>query len=280
MLISSVLAAYCTIRPLRENSRYQLDRTCRLYGEHLGRPATCADLTDLAVSKWLLWLEDSGYAGESVFGHRARLLGLWAFAAKRGWAEPPGEVRKVSRPEPMPEAWTLDQVRKLLGATDQIRDVVRGVPIDRYLACLVETAYISGLRRSDLWGLSRRLILPDGTLRIRQSKTQGSIFPKIPCGLAARILSLPGEFPLSWPGNPRTFYDYWGRLIKAAGISKGALQKLRRTGATLVADEHDETAASDFLGHKTRSMVRWYVDRSIAAPRRYTPPKLDTGTDP
>ena len=76
------------------------------------------------------------------------------------------------------------------------------------------------------------------------------------------------RFPLAWP---RGFYDVMESLCRLAGVRRGALQQLRRTGATWIAVEGGVEAARDALGHATGDMWRAYVDRRIAAPKRRLP---------
>lgn len=274
MLLNDVFATYRTIRRVGDGAAYQIDRSCRVFGEWLGRPATVEDLTDKQVSEWACWLETE-YAGETAYGHRSRLLGVWRFAARRKLCDPPAEVRPIPRPEPMPVANTVEDVEKLIAACDQMREVLSGgVTLGEYLACVVGVCYASGLRRGDVWGLHRSEILPDGTLRRRMHKTGHVICPRIPPDLAARVLRLPGEMPLAWHSSPRMFSLAWQRMRALAGVACEGPQQLRKTGATWVAHDHGIQAAREFLGHKTLGMVRYYVDQAIAAPQPHQPPKL------
>jgi integrase len=62
-------------------------------------------------------------------------------------------------------------------------------------------------------------------------------------------------------------------VILPAGVRNGCLQQIRRTGATLLAMTHPE-AVQRYLGHRTPTMVRHYVDESIARPQPFLPPEL------
>jgi hypothetical protein len=273
MLLSDVMTAYALHRPIRANSIYQYDRTTRVLGDYLGRPATTEDLHPDLVSAWVRWMEPQ-YSQASVSGNRARLLVIWRFAARRQWSAPVDDVRPAPRPEPMPESWTLDELRRLIAATDEMRQEVRGIWLPDYLSALIRAAYQSCLRRSDLWRLPRERIHPDGSLMIRQHKTSRPVVRWVEPETAADILRLAGAFPLSWPGNPRGFYDVMETLCGLAGVRRGALQQLRRTGATWIAVEGGMDAAREALGHRTAGMVAHYVDRRIAAPTRRLPPRL------
>jgi integrase len=274
MLLSAVLDAYALHRSIRPDSLYQLSRTAAIFGEHLERPATAQDLTPDVVSGWIRWMEDGRYAKRSISGHRGNLLTVWRFASRRKWSGPVDDVRPAPRPEPMPEAWTLDEVRRLIAACDEIRQTIRGIWMPDYLSALIRAAYQSCLRRSDLWRLPRERIHADGSLMIRQHKTSRPVVRWVEPETAADILRLPGALPLAWPGNPRGFYDVMETLCRLAGVRRGALQQLRRTGATWIAVEGGIEAAREALGHGTEGMWKHYVDRRIAAPKKRLPPRV------
>jgi integrase len=267
MTLIDVIDLYGTVRRCSAGYLYQLSRSVGLYGEHLDRPATVEDLADVPVSRWLAILERT-HAQRTVAGHRANVLILWRFAARRHWCDPPGEVRRVPRPAPMPEAWTVDEMTRLVAATDEL-DGSAG----RWFRALILAGYESGLRRADLWGLHRSQIHADG-ITIRQHKTgQPHLAPLRP-ETSALVLALPGDHPLACPWGPKWYGVLWGRLRRLAGVSGGCCQKLRRTGATWIAATEGMDAASRWLGHRTPGMVRYYVDLRFAAPRPSLPPRV------
>ncbi len=274
MQLSTLIDTYGLHRRIAPNSLYQMDRSGRLFEQYLQRPADTTDFVAATVSAWVRWMQAGEWAAATVAGHRARLLILWRWAHGRGWAGPLGEVRAAPRPEPMPEAWTLDEVRQLLGAVDQVTVTVRGRWMPAYLRALVLAAYESGLRRGDLWSLDRDSIYPDGTIQIRQHKTGRVHVPRLTVRTAELVLAEPGQHPLAWPGNPREFYTVWGRVLAVACVRPGALHRLRKTGATYVAVSDGLDAAREFLGHRTPEMVFHYVDRRIASPPPRLPPAV------
>ena len=275
MLLSDVFASYLLLHPLRQGSAYQLNRSYRLFGERLARVPTTEDLTAETVSAWVAWLQASDrYSPATVHGHRGRLLILWRFAHRKGWAGPVDEVRAAPRPDPMPEAWTLDELRSILDAIERIDVVIGTVPMRLYLRALVQAAYETGLRRSDLWAIRQDAIRDDGTIMLRQSKTGRVHAPQLSIGTTALVRQLPGAHPLAWPGRPRKFYQVWGRVLHLAGVPPGCLHRIRRTSATYVARDHGDDAARHFLGHRTPEMLRHYVDRRIAQPPQRLPPRI------
>jgi integrase len=264
--LAQIVQDYRTIRKLSPGAAYLLKRTAVLYGAYLGREAMASDLTDLSVSAWLEHLE-SICAPWTRAGHRTRILGLWRFAAKRLLCQPPGEVRRAPAPEPMPSAWSVDEVGRLVSACQWLNARAAA-----YFKALILAAYESGLRRSDLWGLSREQIASTGVIAVRMHKTSVPHVVSVRPETAAMILELAGPKPLACPYSSGRYGEYWARLCSMADVRHGGCQQLRRTGATLIAAEHGEDAARAFLGHKSRDMLDHYIDRSVTQPRPWLPP--------
>jgi integrase len=268
MLLQQLTDDYKTIRNLAPGSAYLMRRTVALLTEYLEREATTGDLDDLTISRWLEHLERSSSEWTRT-GHRTRLLCLWRYAARRQLAPAPGEVRRCPAPEPMPEAWTSDQVTQLVRACGNLNTKAAA-----YFRALILAAYESGLRRSDLRALEREQIGPDGLIQLRQHKTRAPHVVAVRPETAAAVLALPGECPLASPYSTGRYGHYWTRLCQMADISHGGCQQLRRTGATLVAVDHGEDAARAWLGHRTAEMVRHYCDRRLTQPRPWLPPRV------
>jgi integrase len=270
MQLKDLTGEYTVVRGLGSRSAYQVRRSVAVFEGWLGRSATVKDLDDVLVSRWLAEIA-TNYAEWTLNGHRTRLLCLWRYAARRQWCDPPGEVRRVPRPAPMPEAWTVDEMTRLVAATDEL-DGSAG----RWFRALILAGYESGLRRADLWGLHRSQIHADG-ITTRQHKTgQPHLAPLRP-ETVALVLALPGDYPLACPWGPKWYGVLWGRLRRLANVPPGCCQKLRRTGATWIAATEGMDAASRWLGHRTPGMVRHYVDLRFAVPRPSLPPRLDAG---
>jgi len=274
MLISEILEIYRVRRALRPASLYQMRRTVDLFGEFLRQPASVRDFDADSVSRWLLALE-STHSPASRAGHRAKLLILWRFAARHGYVAEPdaSEIRPAPRPEPNPVAWSQEEVEALLVACGQCRRFCRGRCVGPYFAALVRAGWETGLRRSDLWRM-RREDIGEAAVVTRQQKTGAIVSHPLTAETRAAILDLPGDRPLRWWGCQRQFYTAWAAVLGLAKIGPGALQRLRRSAATAVARDEGTDAAREFLGHRTVDMWTRYVDRRLAWPRRFTPPRL------
>lgn len=272
--LASIASRYALVRSLAASSTYQLGRTISLFGEFLHQPATTSDLTPETANNWLASLEAT-HSQRTIAGHRTNLLGLWRFLAEEGTVEAPRQIRRVRRPDPMPVAWTLDELRQLLAVAESAPgEFPDGTPFRIYWPATIRTAYETGLRRSDLWILRREQIRGDGSIVLRQHKTGHTHQPRVGKKTLDLLRQIRHDPPLAWQtANVRQWYVEWDRLVAAAGIRPGALQQLRRTGATHLAIDHPE-AVQRFLGHRTAAMQRHYVDLSISQPQVEMPPEL------
>lgn len=276
-------ARYTLHRALGTKSAYVLGRTVNLFDAFLGRQSTIADLCEDTASKWIAWLETvyapstkSGrYSARTRAGLRGNLICLWRYLAEEKEIPWPGRIRRAPKPEPQPIAWTLDELRKLrvaaLAATGVIAN--SGASRSLYLVTLLDTAYESGLRRGDLWRLGQSNFMEHGIIVLRQNKTGSPHEPQINPDTLRRIRSLPGAYPLKWPGDEKCFYECWRIwMIRPSGVRPGVLQQLRRTGATqLESIRPHETQR--YLGHKTPDMKKHYIDRSQAYGPAPLPPR-------
>lgn len=265
MTLDEITNQYALIRSLSRGAAYLLRWSCQSFAAYLGHEPTTENLTDGVVSAWLAGLTG---APATRAEHRTHILSIWRFAARRGYCEPPGEVRRERPPEPQPDAWTPEEVGRLLAACERLG------PEGDYLRVEIAAAYESGIRKSDLHGL-RRDQIGETVTGYRMSKTGFCHEPQLSPATVAAILARPGEHPLACPWGPRKYRRLWARLRELAGVSgRGGCQRLRRTGATWVAVTQGLDAARSYLGHRSPEMVTHYVDRRYYRPRGVLPPSL------
>ena len=262
-----------------------MGRSLRLFIAWLERDATAADLSDDSVNDWLRSLERT-HAPKSVKEFRGELLALWRWLSGQQICEHPREVRRVRLGDPCPISWTEDEAVKIIEQCRRLRGVLpNGASRRIYCEALFRFGYETGLRRSDAWTVRRNQIRPDGTIVLRQHKTGHAHWPRIREVTIALLARLPGDPPLACPYRTTSrWYSYWRRYVTGpAGVRHGAMQQIRRTGATLLAIDHPE-AVQRYLGHRSPEMQRHYIDWSIARPAHHMPPDLATnpltGDDP
>lgn len=170
-------------------------------------------------------------------------------------------------PPPDPRAWTDPELAALIAAAGQLAGGCKYRPrVTRaaYLLALVGAAYDTGLRKGDLFLLRHDWIGAGGVIRMRQHKTSEPHVCSVTPHVAELIASIPYEHPLRWTGSNGDYSGLWREACDAAGIPRGCTQQVRRTAATIVWEDHPE-AVQRFLGHRTPTMWRHYVDQSRGA---------------
>jgi len=278
--IRAALSGHIAARDLKDRSRKTLESTVNSMCRHAGGfDLPVAEIT----ADWLNgWLAAMTSGERTKIKHRGNALTLLRAAADAGWCPEPvaRKVRKPRRPKPKPSAWSLDQLRRIRDAADDLDGVIRrhgtAVPACIYWGCLIRLAYETGLRRGNLFALRQSDVTDAGLIYVRHEKTGEPHLCSLSPHTLALLRRLPGECPLRW-ADSRSFYRRWRRICTAAGVPYGALHRCRKTAATQVwlEDQSNPTRVQQFLGHLTPEMWRHYVDRSQGGDRPPQPPELD-----
>lgn len=291
-------------RPLRLRDRSQ--RTVELYGcllrsfaRWLGRPGTVADLDDLVVSRFL---EDRVKKVSPLTAERERvqLCALSRLLAERRVIEFPLTVRQGRLPERAPEAWSIEEVGRLMAAAADPA-TYRGRPgrprcfplpalakpaaapenavaLARMFSALLPVLWETGER---IWAVmeARPEDYRRPHLLIRAEARKGSKRDRVYTLSAAtcdrlEALMVPGAdrvFP--WASSKTTLWNQLRKIMKAAGLRAGkkrlGFHQIRRSACT-----HYAAAGGDpqwFLDHESlRTTKRWYLDPRLTD--RHAPP--------
>jgi integrase len=260
-LVSYFETQYRVQRPLRKNSAYFHRRSLQKFVEWLGQDPPIGQIDDNLVSNFVVAMEKDGWAPRSILRWRVNVLSTIRHAARAGLAQMPLQPRSVRVPTPMPEAWTVGQVRQLLATCDQC---LHGA----YLRACILTIWDTGLRYGDVRSLSRDEI--EAGWR-RQNKTTDPIRLKLRQETLDALDKLPGSQPLKYR-KVRQTYKWWAQLCRRAGVPHGGPQRLRRSAATEL-ERVQPGAATAFLGHRSADLARrHYLDPRIL---RHDPPRPD-----
>jgi integrase len=262
-MLATLLDSYRMDRGIRACTFDRMRRSVTLFSEFLGHDAVTGDLNRDNVNRWIAWLLER-FSAKSAREYRGDLVALWRYAASLDLCDYPARIRIVRLPCPIPVAWTPDEVRRMLFACLL-------VPHGEYLKTLLSAAYQTGLRASDLFSLESHQIAPDGTVRIVQHKSGRGIVCQLDADTADAVRSRGGLNP---PVGRRRVYRLIERARKFANVPAGALQQMRRTGATQV-EITQPGAAMRYLGHSTPGLAyRYYVDASQLC-RPVCPPRIE-----
>lgn len=244
---------------------------------YLGCDATVDCLTDDLIEGFLAHRKQLGIANATLNRYRGYLLALWRHAwRKRLIAELPRDVFKYTVPKRLPEAWSTEEVARLLATAAETPGKVCGIPAGRFWAALLLTLYDTGLRIAALMSARCVWLSADGWLSIPadvQKQDADQAFRLHPDTLAAIQATEPTSRELLFPFpecvDPQYSLRYhYRKILKRAGLACGRrdmFHKLRRTSATAVCDAFDEVTASKHLGHSSLDVTRRYID-----PRKLT----------
>jgi len=198
----------------------------------------------------------------TVANHRRMLRTLLLEAQKQGLNTCIlHKFRRVKCPQPVPVAWSLDEIRQLVHAARNMHGNIRGLQKASLLEAWLLTAYATGLRAGDLITLRWDQIRGRRIYRL-QNKTSTPIVSVLTDEAFAACKALPrrdlvfGEFAAL-----NTIQQWVSIVVKNAGLS-GSTKWLRRSGATY-SKVHGRSPKA-FLGHLTDGLAeRNYVDQLL-----------------
>jgi len=281
-------------RPLRLRGKShrttQLYECCfRAFGRWLGREPVVADLDDLVVSRYL-----EARAGQvaplTAERERIQLCALARLLAERRVIEFPLTVPPGRLPDRVPEAWSLEDMARLLAAAaDPATYCGRSgrprifplpalgkpaatpeaaVAVASFFSALIPTLWETGER---IWAVmeARQEDYRRPHLLLRAEARKGAKRDRVYQLSAAtcdrlEALIVPGQdrvFP--WASSKTTLWNQLRKIMTAAGLrgekKRLGFHQIRRTACT-----HYAAAGGDprwFLDHENlRTTTRWYLD--------------------
>lgn len=276
--LETLVARYALEKDIEPATAAWLKTVVRRYGAHLNRAATIEDLNDDAVNAWLAALMAQGKSRTTVKGYRGGLVMLWRLLSKAGEADAPKRLRTVKAPKPIPCAWTLGEVARLLAQAQGMGGYYRcGTHRGAYWEAMVLVLWESALRIGDVLKLRWEDISENGVVVVRQKKTHWPHVFRLSekCLAAVERIRRPNEEVIFGGIVSRDWVFVTMKKISTAAGLRGGTKKIRKSAATAV-ERIQPGAATILLGHKTGTMARdYYVDPRLVALDRPTPPPLD-----
>lgn len=260
--------------------RWKINHLARWYRVNRGREMRIGDVDADTVNEWLATL--ANLAAHSVDGYRRGILVVWNDAVVAGVnRHPTARLRRIKKPRVVVQAYTHDEIRKLLSAAARLRGTYRktfsSVRRKHLWRALIHSAYSTGLRTGDLLAVKRMQIAADGTAIVIQHKTQYPVrvqFSKVALEAIEQIPDIDGRaLPVTF--NKTNFCKEFKLLRNEAGITYGTFKWLRRSAGSY-AEREGYGQGSALLGHRdTRVFTRHYQDWSISsAEKAIAPPAL------
>lgn len=206
--------------------------------------------------------------------YRSMMRELMRYAEQRGFRAPgtnPVDSLKTMRTPPRKRYITDSELRRIKVGICYGKDGKR-TPSGPMICCLVEMAYLTGQRASDLLSLEWQHITKDGIL-FTPSKTEGSTGVAVQIGMTPRLDRLVIRLQAFKQSNLRFVfckqdgqrYTYsgaqtaWKRCLQRAGIPDTQLRDLRAKALTDVDEQRGIIAAQRMGAHTTQSQTAEYI---------------------
>lgn len=253
------------LRAPKTDSHYRI--AIRHLTRALGRTPTIEDLSDASIIAMERHMADR--SPNTTNAATSRLKALWRWCAQTGIVRTWPSISPLPAPEPYRRAWTVDQVRTLLAATDCFRGDYNGVPRSlwwrTYLLVLWDTGERSGAARALRfdWMTEDGIHVPAAARKGHKSHYYRLSPQTLEAIAAIRNPRRSEIFP--WPLSDSSFFLHYRRLLVTAGMEanrKNQSQRMRRTHLTywLVGGQDPSARAK----HASRSTTeKHYIDESL-----------------
>lgn len=263
-------------RMVRGRNLRDFQSTLRLLHKFRGDVAL-VELSDALAADFFTWLlEVRGVRAVTVNAHRSRLFAIWRLAVERGLLSRDPRVRKLRAASDAPDAWTLEEMRRIIDAPLNLAwpGPIAGIPRGPYYQALLLLALYTALRKGSLFELPRSAVdLSTGWVEVSGTIIKNGRGKRFRVGADAiaavqAIWRPERELLFPFPFSDGVLHRDIRRILAAAGVSPSTrksmtqLHKVRRTTATALTVQRDIAAAAELLGHSNTEVTRRYVDTS------------------
>ena len=279
--IRELIDSYQLENPIKQCTVDQIGYAVKSLEKFVGHTVRIDELCDELVNRWLVDLENQGLAAETIKGRRKYVLQLWEYAYREGFTDKARRnVRRIKSTQKPVEAWTIDEVQRLLYVADRLPGEMKsGVRQSLYWGGLIRLAYDTAFRKGDSLRVRPEDIRENGVVKIVQQKTGYAAAAKLrdeTRQIIAELPLTPGKPIFEWPYDGRWFSSHFKKIVEAAGIREGTFKWLRRTSGTQV-EKLSPGEGTVQLGHKPPGIAgQHYLDISQLQDDRTQPPPLDT----
>lgn len=270
-------------RFLPQNVRLRCDQSRNQYrwalnnlDELLGRPAVLSDLTDETVTRLMVYLGDTRkLEPRTINDRRGRLNRFWRWLADKEYTRRRPTNEPLLVPDKDPEAWTEQQLRRLIRTCAMENDSIGDMPAATFWLAFHGMAWDSGARTMEIltgfyW---ERLDWQTGWIRVpaelRKGRRKPARYRFLPDVMALLFtFRQPSGLILNWDQHPSRFYQRYTELLTKAGLPSTRWdkpQKLRRSHATWL---------SFAGGDATRSLLH---DSEAVTKKSYLDPNILSG---
>jgi len=264
------LEDYALAHPgLGTDSLRQMEMAVRLLDRWAERSLTLYDLSEGLLRRFM-----ADYGGRvrpaTVNAKLRSLLAIWRFAYDEELVDrPPRRVRRMPEELAEPEAWTLDEIERIVSAARRQPGEVAGLAAGAWWVSLLLVAYVTGERRGALMRVQcQNLDLAGRSIlfaRTKQRRARRRALSDQAVAACAAIWCPHRELLWPWPFSREWFDASLRKILRRAEVSfgrgrGGLMHKFRRTSGSMV-----EAAGGDGSRHLGNS--RRVFERHYAAPR-------------
>lgn len=281
---------YAVLHNLKPRTVVLFGHTLDRFRDFLGREPELGDLDDLQVSKYLRWRAVTPHRGRvpspaSVRKDLAHILSLWNALAKKRLVEQFPDMPKgiVRVPHRAPQAYTVDEVSRMVRAARTRTGYIGPVPAAWLFPTLLMSAWCTGERIGShlevRWSevdKERRTI----TFLSENRKGLGRTITRPISPQLADLLEKGrrASSELVWPWKQHraadTIFPRLRSICKAAGVKCRGFHGIRKAAGSYVHAAGGN--ATDFLTHANSKTTRdhYLADRIIGVDRAldYLPP--------
>jgi integrase len=243
--------------------------TIRHFSRFLCRSAQVSDLEEDGISEFLSLFSES-HQPWTVTTARKHLLALANYAHRKGLVCEVPDVMRVKLYGRLPEAYTIEEISRLVAAARHVQGFFSGVPGSLFFPALFLVAYDTGGRAGVIWAMRWTDYRPDGPallLAAEYQKNRREQLLRISNETAIaleKIRSPERELIFDLGRCSQMRYYYVKKILKAAGLPCGRrdqLQRIRRTTLSLFHEMGGDATAQ--AGHSSDVTTRrHYLDTS------------------
>lgn len=258
--VDSVLESYLLQSDLAQTSIEYYRKSVQVFCRW-SVAANAPEFTAATVSRFLLDKQAEGRSSHYRASLRNALRALLRFA---GCQE---KLRQVKLASLSPEAWTPEEVAKLIAACEPMPEGSR-----LYWQTLIQAAWYTGLSQADLHRVKIDDFAADGTLEIARSKTGKLAFVAVPREILVAVRPyLDGR---CWPllTSREWFRRTFAKIVKRAGLF-GTFPKLRKSSGTFAELLHPGRG-HEHLANSRKIFESNYLARRHIAKSPMGPPPL------
>lgn len=226
MTLHEFLLVYLEGRSVGAASQTAIRASINRFGEHLGRPATLADLTDETLARWVTAAEESGrWRPPTIKRMRDDVMGLWRDAHRRQLvADPPRGKRRIAW-ECHYRPFTPDEQARVLEAAEALGNyyLANGVKCSTLVVATFRIALETGYSRTEIVALD----WPAVQQLARENRISGETRALVL--RIRRILRLNGEdhnAPLAWPGSRNSWDSVVMNIKRRSRVARSIMESL------------------------------------------------------